>query len=205
MIRPLMVRVPLAALLVSAAVTFGVASAPAHAGDLMDALSNMLGGNAVDEDQYKERSPLVVPPSKTLPKPKQKAESSDPAWPKDPDVIKKQKAKKGEDGLEQGELIAKLFGQDKNTGNTAAVSEPEGPKFSGRHLDTVPLSPQEMARQNEIMKQIAAQNNALAESSGPRALTTPPKNISKKAVITPEIEAAAAAAGASSKPWYQFW
>lgn len=68
-----------------------------------------------------------------------------------------------------------------------------------------PLTPQEMAKASEIMKQVAAQNNALAENTGPRALTAPPKNIAKKAVITPEIEAAAAAAGASQKPWYQFW
>ena len=200
MIRPLMVRVPLAALCVSAALSFGVMSAPAQAGDLMDAISNMLGGNAVDEDQYKERSPLVVPPSKTLPKPKQKAENTDPAWPKDPDVIKKQKAKKGEDGLEQGEFFAKLLSP-----MTDSASAQQGTPVIQQSDPSKPLSPQEMAKASEIMKQVAAQNNTLAEASGPRALTTPPKNISKKAVITPEIEAAAAAAGASSKPWYQFW
>ena len=200
MIRPLMVRVPLAALFVSAALSFGVMSAPARAGDLMDAISNMIGGNSVDEDQYQERSPLVVPPSKTLPKPKQKAESTDPAWPKDPDVIKKQKAKKGEDGLEQGELFAKLLGPMTETAASeqgVAVMPPSDP--------SKPLSPQDMAKASEIMKQVAAKNNALAEASGPRALTAPPKAIAKKAVITPEIEAAAAAAGASQKPWYQFW
>ncbi|MEI6574394.1 MAG: hypothetical protein WCO61_12745 [Alphaproteobacteria bacterium] len=200
MIRPLMVRVPLAALFASAALSFGVMSAPARAGDLMDAISNMMGGNNVDEDQYQERSPLVVPPSKTLPKPKQKAEAADPAWPKDPDVIKKQKAKKGEDGLEQGELFAKLLGP-----MTESAAAQQGTPVMAPSDPSKPLSPQEMAKASEIMKQVAAQNNALAEASGPRALTAPPKNISKKAVITPEIEAAAAAANASQKPWYQLW
>ena len=200
MIRSLMVRVPLAALLASAVLGVGVMSAPARAGDLMDAISNMLGGNNVDEDQYQERSPLVVPPSKTLPKPKQKADVTDPAWPKDPDVIKKQKAKKGEDGLEQGELFAKLLGPMTESAAAEQGTAVMPPSDPGK-----PLSPQEMARASEIMKQVAAQNNALAENSGPRALTAPPKNISKKAVITPEIEAAAVAAGASQKPWYQFW
>jgi hypothetical protein len=200
MIRPLMVRVPLAALFVSAALSFGVVSTSANAGDLMDAISNMMGGNSVDEDQYQERSPLVVPPSKTLPKPKQKADGTDPAWPKDPDVIKKQKAKKGEDGLEQGELFAKLLGP-----STDAAIAQQGTPVMAQSDPSKPLSPQEMAKASEIMKQVAAQNNALAEASGPRALTAPPKNISKKAVITPEIEAAAVAAGASQKPWYQFW
>ena len=200
MIRPLMVRVPLAALFVSAALGVGVMSAPARAGDLMDAISNMIGGNSVDEDQYQERSPLVVPPSKTLPKPKQKAEVTDPAWPKDPDVIKKQKAKKGEDGLEQGELFAKLLGP-----MTESAAAEQGTAVMPPSDPSKPLSPQEMAKASEIMKQVAAQNNALSESAGPRALTAPPKNIAKKAVITPEIEAAAAAAAASQKPWFQFW
>jgi hypothetical protein len=195
-----MVRVPLAALFISTTLSFGVVSAPAHAGDLMDAISNLIGGNKVDEDQYQERSPLVVPPAKTLPKPKQKAETTDPAWPKDPDVIKKQKAKKGEDGLEQGEFFAKLLGpmtESANAQQGAPALPPSDP--------SKPLTPQEMSKSNEIMKQVAAQNNALADASGPRALTSPPKNISKKAVITPEIEAAAAAANASQKPWFQFW
>ena len=200
MIRPLMVRVSFLALFALSLLSLGLVSGPAKAGDLMDAISNIMGGNSVDEDQYQERSPLVVPPSKTLPKPKQKAENTDPAWPKDPDVIKKQKAKKGEDGLEPGEFFARLLGP---SADEAAAEQ--GVAVMPPHDPSKPLSPQEMAQASEIMKQVAAKNNALAEASGPRALTAPPKAIAKKAVITPEIEAAAAAAGASQKPWYQFW
>jgi len=200
MIRPLIVRVAPIAVFVVSLLGSGVMSSPVKAGDLMDALSNMIGGNQVDEDQYQERSPLVVPPSKSLPKPKQKAENTDPAWPKDPDVIKKQKAKKGEDALQPGELFAKLMGPA-----TESAASQQGTPVMPPSDPSKPLTPQEMAKASEIMKQVAAQNNALAENTGPRALTAPPKNIAKKAVITPEIEAAAAAAGASQKPWYQFW
>ena len=52
MIRPLMVRVPLIALFAFSLLNVGLLSGPAKAGDLMDAISNMMGGNAVDEDQY---------------------------------------------------------------------------------------------------------------------------------------------------------
>ena len=42
--------------------------------------------------EYRERSPLVVPPSSNLPAPQAKAPPRDPAWPNDPDVAKARKA-----------------------------------------------------------------------------------------------------------------
>src|SRR5712691_1378090 len=41
--------------------------------------------------EYRERAPLVVPPSRTLPPPQQgeAAINNNPAWPKDPDVVKR--------------------------------------------------------------------------------------------------------------------
>jgi len=178
------------------------ASTPARAGDLMDFIANLAGGGAnADEDQYKERSPLVVPPSSTLPKPKQKAQMTDPSWPKDPDVLKREKAAKGEDGLEPGELVARIFG-----GSVADAHAQAGEPVLKSDADpSKPLSPQDMARASEIMKQVAAKNNALNDNGGPRALTSPPKQVAKKAVITPDIEAATAAATGANKPWYQFW
>lgn len=176
-------------------------STPARAGDLMDAISNMIGTDTADPEQYQERSPLVVPPSKTLPKPKQKVQTADPAWPKDPDVIKKEKAKKGQDGLEQGELFAKLLGP---SADEAAKAQP-GTAVASPRDPSKPLTPQEMAQASEIMKGVAEQNNALSDANGSRALTAPPKAITKKAIITPEIEAATAAATGGAKPWYQFW
>ncbi len=43
-------------------------------------------------------------------------------------------------------------------------------------------------------------------SASKHALVDPPSEIQKKAVITPEIEAATkAATGETDKPWYKFW
>ena len=43
--------------------------------------------------EYRERAPLVVPPSRNLPPPQNEAPSArDPAWPKDPDVARRREA-----------------------------------------------------------------------------------------------------------------
>lgn len=43
------------------------------------------------EIDYRERSPLVVPPSRELPPPQARVTPRDPAWPADPDVAKARK------------------------------------------------------------------------------------------------------------------
>lgn len=47
--------------------------------------------NAPDID-YRERSPLVIPPSRDLPAPQARTAPRDPAWPVDPDAAKAKKA-----------------------------------------------------------------------------------------------------------------
>ncbi len=42
--------------------------------------------------EYRERSPLVIPPSKNLPPPEQSGAGRDAAWPVDPDVKRKKEA-----------------------------------------------------------------------------------------------------------------
>src|SRR5262245_58744369 len=44
--------------------------------------------------EYRERAPLVVPPSRALPQPRNEVTGTinNPAWPKDPDVKKRQEA-----------------------------------------------------------------------------------------------------------------
>jgi hypothetical protein len=45
--------------------------------------------------EYRERSPLVVPPSRSLPAPQANASArSNPAWPKDPDVTRRETKRK---------------------------------------------------------------------------------------------------------------
>lgn len=56
-------------------------------------LKSILGGDKPGID-YRERSPLVVPPSSTLPPPETAAVAANPAWPKDADVQQAKKKKR---------------------------------------------------------------------------------------------------------------
>jgi hypothetical protein len=87
---------------------FGVT---AHAGDDADEdtfeqkiIKKFLGGLGVDVGgnniEYRERSPLVIPPSRDLPPPETADTVKDPAWPKDPDAkITKKKARAPADSV----------------------------------------------------------------------------------------------------------
>jgi hypothetical protein len=44
--------------------------------------------------EYRERSPLVVPPNRNLPPPQANAKAPNPAWPKDPDAQRKEVKRK---------------------------------------------------------------------------------------------------------------
>lgn len=55
---------------------------------------NVVGlGGGGDEINYSERSPLVVPPTRDLPPPAADIAPSVPDWPKDPDLMRRAKAK----------------------------------------------------------------------------------------------------------------
>jgi hypothetical protein len=83
-----------------AAAVLAVPSAANAADDDDDAafdtkiLRNILEGIGLERTQksinYQERAPLVIPPSKTLPPPENSAAlvANNPAWPKDPDVLR---------------------------------------------------------------------------------------------------------------------
>jgi hypothetical protein len=63
--------------------------------NLMDEITKGLGLQGSDPDAYRERSPLVVPPSRNLPPPQAKASESVPAaWPVDPDAKKRKEIAK---------------------------------------------------------------------------------------------------------------
>ena len=61
---------------------------------LLNDLMRNLGLRNGNESQieYRERSPLVIPPSKSLPPPEQAGAGRDAAWPVDPDVKRKKEA-----------------------------------------------------------------------------------------------------------------
>ena len=63
------------------------------------------GGAEID---YRERAPLVVPPSRELPPPRDEAEvaAKTPAWPKDPDVARRKQELAAEKAKLKGNLSA---------------------------------------------------------------------------------------------------
>lgn len=88
-------------LALGAAVLFG--SAPARAADdepgfdekVIDSIMTGLGfkKDGAAEINYQERAPLVIPPSRELPPPENldAVTANNPAWPKDPDVVRRKK------------------------------------------------------------------------------------------------------------------
>jgi hypothetical protein len=59
--------------------------------NIMEGISGIGKGKDID---YKERSPLVVPPKLDLPKPETSRAELAPNWPKDPDVAERKRKKK---------------------------------------------------------------------------------------------------------------
>jgi type IV secretory pathway VirB10-like protein len=81
---------------------------------------------------YHERSPLVVPPTRDLPKPEiSGGATANPAWPKDPDVQRQKKVKRERKGTTQAEQEDmrqlrpdELAAQRSRTASTSAASGP---------------------------------------------------------------------------------
>jgi hypothetical protein len=61
-------------------------------------IKNIMRGMGADVDKdridFRERSPLVIPPTRDLPPPQDATKINDPAWPKDPDKVKPVKQSK---------------------------------------------------------------------------------------------------------------
>jgi hypothetical protein len=71
-----------------------LAASPAFAqeGMLFQKLMNGVLGNDKEEIDYRQRPPLVVPPSSALPRPQDPAAARNAAWPNDPDVAARKEA-----------------------------------------------------------------------------------------------------------------
>src|ERR1700753_4269345 len=107
---------------------------------IIDTLMSGLGGTNMDSHgiDYRERSPLVVPPKLDLPPPvKESAEVNVPNWPKDADVArrkaaKKARAKEDKDPLKAAQILSP---SELAKGKTATTSA------SGGTGDSDSLSP----------------------------------------------------------------
>ncbi|RDJ22381.1 hypothetical protein DWF00_24555 [Bosea caraganae] len=71
-----------------------LAASPAFAqeGMLFQRLMQGVMGNSEDNIDYRQRPPLVVPPSSALPRPQDPASTRNAAWPNDPDVAARREA-----------------------------------------------------------------------------------------------------------------
>lgn len=160
--------------------------------------------NDAPEIEYRERSPLVVPPKIKLPKPKETASANSAAWPKDPDIERK-KAAEAEANAPLIDSSKPLTIQEIRAGRKPGAGIEDNYNAVGNRKDPK-LTPQEMAEINASLKKYNDSTLQASASTERQWLTEPPNVYRKPATITPEIEAQAIAAGAKTdKPWYEFW
>jgi hypothetical protein len=98
---------------------------------------------------YRERSPLVVPPSRELPPPQARAAKPAPSWPNDPDVARARKANEAKRKLGVGNTAAQLEEQSRpispdelNKGR--GVSARSGSNAASVDNDGRPVAPSEL-------------------------------------------------------------
>ncbi len=144
-------------------------------------LQNLMGTNKPSID-YRERSPLVVPPTSTLPQPEVGKSVADPSWPKDADAQRAKKVKRRNDPYtraleESGRPLTpyEMAGRPGN-GGVGAPSSAE----NERNAAGAPLSPTALGSKGNLFGSIfsskEATESAVFPGEAPRAaLTEPPK------------------------------
>ena len=148
-----------------AAITLGIglvmASGPVRAGDddeddktfeekIIEGIMAGVGGTNMENRgiDYRERSPLVVPPKLDLPRPESaKGEITDPNWPKDPDEKRRKAAiaarkKAKPDPIEASRILSP---SELNAGKTAPPSRTsDEPVQPGNSFNNPILSPSQL-------------------------------------------------------------
>ena len=147
------------------AVAFGIglvmAAGPARAADdddeddktfeekIIEGIMRGIGGTNMENRgiEYRERSPLVVPPKIDLPPPGSvNAEAKAPNWPKDPDVQRRKAAvearkKANKDPREASRVLMPSELAQKGTGKSSGDNISDQP---GGNLNSNPLSPSQL-------------------------------------------------------------
>jgi hypothetical protein len=123
-----------------------------------------VGGTNMDNQgiDYRERSPLVVPPKIDLPPPDSAAQVRDPNWPKDPDVAARQaraaaaKTGRAEDTLEAARTLtpAEMAPKRARTSSSAA-SDNTAPGDPNRNII---LSPKQLGVESGMFKNMFGGN-----------------------------------------------
>ncbi len=152
-LRRLMARAAVAAAL---ALTFALGGAPnAAAADDDDeafetkVLKGLFGIKDAPPIEYRERSPLVVPPSRDLPPPQTTSVVADPSWPKDPDRQPKKKSRAPRDPNEAETSGRPLSPYELERGRRAGAGLT--PTNSTREEQGAPLRPGELGYRGGIL------------------------------------------------------
>jgi hypothetical protein len=182
--RALLKRLTLAAFAGALALSF--AGVPASAADDDDDapevtfIKKMFGITDQPTIDYRERSPLVVPPTRNLPAPESvAAETSNPAWPQDASRVKKKKERKvsvtDQQINDQGRPLSP-YELDKGRRAGAGLSPTA---TTGRDERGAPLSPSELGYKGGVFDTLFKNTNkddvATFTGEPPRTtLTAPP-------------------------------
>ena len=176
----------------AAAVVLAGIAAPARAAD-DDAIDqrifrSILEGIGLKKDdgsgiEYRERSPLVVPPSRALPPPDTGAAAeNNPAWPIDPEIKRSKQATAVQDTRSDSQIMfdnARPLPPDQLRRGALARSDQKGgaskSEFEGRR----PLNPSELGYSGGLFKSLfgGSKDNEIATFTGEPArssLTEPP-------------------------------
>jgi len=135
----------------------GVARAQEHEDDdrtfeekIIDNVMSGLGGTNMETHrgiEYRERSPLVVPPKLDLPPPASSAEVTAPNWPKDPDEARRKAAKaarKNSKKLTPEEAARPLSPSEMNVGRTAGTGTDKKDPIQPGVTNSPMLSPSQL-------------------------------------------------------------
>jgi len=119
---------------------------------IMDSVARGFGLKSLNDTdiEYRERSPLVVPPSRNLPPPEVEGSGRTAAWPVDPDQKRRQavSTKKKGNGVvpsyDDDNMLRTLSPSELNTGSTASASRTPTRSSNGSVDDDSPLTPSQL-------------------------------------------------------------
>jgi hypothetical protein len=114
-----------------------------------------IGGTNMENTgiEYRERSPLVIPPRNDLQPPAAAAAAPAPNWPKDPDIQKRKAAiaARKKDNKDPREASRILTPSELAVGKTAAGGGSAGPDLPGNPGATAILSPSQLGYEGGVM------------------------------------------------------
>lgn len=177
-----------AQLLLAGGVLLATSPAFAQEGMLFQRLMQGVMGRGEDNIDYRERPPLVVPPSSALPRPQDAASERNAAWPNDPDVAARREAARS----------ALVPVQNPNYRNNPMLSQQELRRGRTERNSGAPVTAEEHNNYNNqiqpirVGRELASQRNQddlskLTYGSEPRrqTLTEPPTGYRRPAGTAP--------------------